>query len=109
VSSQAATRERRRPRRLPVDFLGAGVNVVGIVVIAWLALDGGHAGQSVASIGQLLIGGAAFVMALSFALLFLILEGVDYRGRAPRVAGEVMLIVMPVLVAVSLVLTLIRT
>jgi hypothetical protein len=92
-----------------MDFLGIAVNVVAIVVIAWLALDGRDIGQSVASIAQLLIGAAAFGLALSFALLWVILEGVDYRGRGPRQASEVMLIVMPTLVAVSLVLTLIRT
>jgi small-conductance mechanosensitive channel len=98
-----------RATSIPIDFLGGVVNVVSIVVIAWLALDGRDIGQSTASIAQLLIGAAAFGLALSFALLWLILEGVDYRGRGPRVASEVMLIVMPTLVTASLVLTLIRT
>jgi hypothetical protein len=107
---QSADRERTAGRRsLPIDYLGAVVNIVGIVVIAWLALDGRDIGQSAASIAQLIIGAAAFGLALSYMLGLLILEGVDYRGRGPRMASEVMLIVMPALVAVSLVLTLIRT
>jgi hypothetical protein len=99
----------RSGRRVPVDYLGAFVTIVGVVAVGWLALDGHDVGQSAASIAQLLIGAVLFGTALSYVLLLLILEGVDYRGRGPRLVSGVMLIVMPAVVIVSAVLTVIRT
>jgi hypothetical protein len=96
-------------RVLPVDYLGPVVTVLGVVAVAWLALDGRDIGQSAASIAQLLIGAALFGTALSYVLLLLVLEGVDYHGAAPRRASAVMLVVIPLVVVVSAVLTVVRT
>jgi hypothetical protein len=96
-------------RALPVDYLGAVVTVMGVVAVGWLTLDGRDIGQSVASIAQLLIGAILFGTALSYVLLLLVLEGVDFRGRAPRRASAVMLVVIPLTVLVSAVLTVVRT
>jgi hypothetical protein len=96
-------------RVIPVDYLGAVITVLGVVAVGWLALAGRDIGQSVASIAQLLIGAVLFGTALSYVLLLLVLEGVDFHGRAPKRASAVMLVVIPVAVLVSVVLTVVRT
>jgi hypothetical protein len=96
-------------RILPVDFLGVTTTVVGVVLIGWMALYGENAWDSTAGIIQLLIGAAVFGMAVYYLLGLLILEGIDYGGKAPKLASQFMLVVIPIAVGVSAVLTVIRT